>query len=107
MQIESPNSVVINTAGASSTPKMVNRNWYINMDQSSKEKLLQQRRDYKKAKASAKLQQEGLTRAQEEIVNPMLTNAQQARCVEDNYIEHDSALFQPAYQETDDEGGCY
>jgi hypothetical protein len=77
------------------------------MDQSSKEKLLQQRRDYKKAKARANLQREGLTPAQEEIVDPMLTNDQQARCVEDNYIEHDSALFQPAYQESDDEGGCY
>jgi hypothetical protein len=66
MQIESPNNVVINTAGASSTPKqMLIRNWYINMDASSKEKVLQQRRDYKKEKASASLQREGMTRAQE------------------------------------------
>lgn len=65
------------------------------MDAPSKEKLLQERREYKKAKAAENKQQSCPTLAQEKNV------------VENNDVEFDSALFEPGDHNSDDEGEFY
>ena len=77
------------------------------MDAPTKEKLLQQRRDYKKAKATENEQRACPTLAQEENVHPMLGPPVQPRYVEPNDVEFDSALFEPTNHDSDDEGGFY
>lgn len=69
------------------------------MDAPSKENLLQERRDYKKKKATKNEQQACPTLAQEEKVDPTL--------VQHIDVEFESALFEPTNQDSDDEGGFY
>ncbi|KAG0523409.1 hypothetical protein BDA96_07G121000 [Sorghum bicolor] len=60
-QTESSNGIIINSGGYSNTARQLTKqNWYLNMDAPSKEKLLQERREYKKAKAEENKQQSRL-----------------------------------------------
>ena len=77
------------------------------MDAPSKENLLQERRDYKKKKATENEQQACPTLAQEEKVDPMLVPTVQTRYVQHIDVEFESALFEPTNQDSDDEGGFY
>jgi hypothetical protein len=65
------------------------------MDAPSKEKLLQERREYKKAKAAENKQQSRPALAQENNV------------VSNNDVEFDSDLFEPGDHDSDDEGEFY
>jgi hypothetical protein len=65
------------------------------MDAPSKEKLLQERREYKKAKAEENKQQSRPAIAQEKNIIP------------NNDVEFDSDLFKPGDPDSDDEGEFY
>ena len=70
------------------------RNWYLNMDATTKAKLLQQRRDYKKARAVYNNHRACPTLVQEENVNHMPVTHVHPRCVDTNdEVEFDTALF--------------
>jgi hypothetical protein len=69
------------------------------MDVTTKTKLLQQRRDYKKARAADNSNRSCLTHAQKQNVKP--------RCADTNDVEFDAALFEPVVHDSDDEGCFY
>ena len=84
------------------------RNWYLNMDVTTKAKLLQQRRDYKKARAADNNHRACPTLIQEENVNHMPVTHVHPRCVDTNdEVEFDTALFEPTNHDSDDEGWFY
>ena len=78
------------------------------MDATTKAKLLQQRRDYKKARAADNNHRACPTLVQEENVNHMPVTHVHPRCVDTNdEVEFDTALFEPTNHDSDDEGWFY
>jgi hypothetical protein len=78
------------------------------MDATAKAKLLEQRRDYKKARAADNNRRACPTLAQEENINHIPVTHVQPTCGHTNdEVEFDTALFEPTNHtnhESDDEG---
>jgi hypothetical protein len=77
------------------------------MDETTKTKVLQQRRDYKKARAAYNNHEACPTLAQEENVNHTPVTHVQPRHVDANDVEFDTALFEPTNHDSDDDEGWF
>lgn len=66
--------------------------------------MLQQRQDYKKARAADNKQQAVATLARKENVNHMPVTHVQPKHVDTNDVEFDTTLFEPTTHDSDDEG---
>lgn len=77
------------------------------MDATKKAKLLQQRRDYKRARAVDSSNRSCPTLPDEQNDSRMLQTHVKPMCTDANDVEFDAALFEPAGIDSDDEGWFY